>query len=306
MMKESTSIRTISEHLPDILKRAVLAMRSEDISGLTEIRLRSTRSASLVYPDKVRFLCGDGSVTSFPNDTRCIVAAPEIMTETADLLCHYSRHSCQRELSEGAFSLGGGVRAGVSGKYSAADGKTLTDISSVNFRISRSVTGCADEVFNISDLDVENLLICGGVNSGKTTVLRDLCRQWGDIRKTALIDERNEISAFSGGQPHNDVGEMTDIIVGCERWKGINSAVRSMSPDIIFCDEIADDKDAEALLKAHGCGVHFAATIHAGDMESLMQRAAAKALISEGVFRRAVFLQGSSAPGKIREVRRLR
>ncbi|MDE5556128.1 MAG: stage III sporulation protein AA, partial [Ruminococcus sp.] len=124
----------------------------------------------------------------------------------------------------------------------------------------------------------------------------------GNNFKVSLIDERNEISSVSGGIPENDVGVLTDVLVGCRRADGIISAVRTLSPDMIFCDEISTSEDSEAILRAFGCGVRFTATVHAENYENLIRRYAIRPLLENGVFEYAVFLEGM---GKIREIRRI-
>lgn len=150
------------------------------------------------------------------------------------------------------------------------------------------------------------MLICGGVNSGKTTMLRDYCRLCGKRFKVSLIDERNEISASVSGQPYMDIGVMTDVFVGTKRSDGINSAVRTLSPDMIFCDEISTFEDTEAIIRGYGCGVRFAATLHAENYNDLLKRSVAQPLISAGVFDYAVFLGRSENFYGIKEIRRLK
>ena len=78
-----------------------------------------------------------------------------------------------------------------------------------------------------------------------------------------------------------DIGVMTDVIVGMNRSKGITSALRTLSPDMIFCDEISTEEDAAAILAAHGCGVEFAATIHCTSYDDLMKRRIAADLLKQ-------------------------
>ena len=120
-----------------------------------------------------------------------------------------------------------------------------------------------------------------------------------------LIDERNEISATVAGTPTNDVGLNTDVLVGTSRADGVISAIRTLSPDFVFCDEISSSEDASAIIQGHGCGVQFVATVHAGSYDELMCRRVAAELIDAGVFRYAVILAGAQAPGKVAEIRRL-
>ena len=59
------------------------------------------------------------------------------------------------------------------------------------------------------------------------------------------------------------------------------------------------------MLQAHGCGVKFAATIHAENYDQLLSREVFKKLHKVGFFDLAVFLSGSDSPSKVREIRRI-
>lgn len=301
-MDGRTSYETIITYMPPEIRHA-MKQSAGNFCSLSEIRLRSGRAVSFVYTGKTMFLTSDGTLTADYHDSRCICTTAADIHRIVEALCRYSVHSCSKELSEGFFVIGGGIRVGVAGTVTGTAERTIKDFSGLNFRIARSVTGCAEELCRRTY--GRSVLVCGGVNSGKTTILRDLCRILGNTRKVVLIDERNEISASSGGTAGRDVGVMTDVIVGAERAAGILSAVRTLSPDVIICDEISDIKDAEAILSAAGCGVSFTASIHAENYEELLKRKSAVALIDAGVFEYAVFLQGSAFPSKIKEIRRI-
>lgn len=301
-MAERTSYEIIAEYLPKGLMEAFLSVRQSERQEVSELRLNSGRPAAMVYPDKVMYLTR-GSLTANPRNTSVVIVMPTDISATVDSLSHYSIHSCTRQFAEGVFVLRHGVRVGMSGSYNA-DG-IITDITGLNFRISRNVNGCADEVYNLLRKTNGGVIICGGVNSGKTTILRDLCRQTGDHFKTVLVDERNEIACTNGGIIENDVGTLTNVLTGCSRSKGIVSAVRTLSPEFIFCDEISTDRDTSAILGSMGCGVRFCATIHGGSFDEMMDRPIMKKLAEQGVFGYAVILEGSRNVGKIREIRRI-
>ncbi len=298
-MTDSTSYEIISSYMTPNIRNAMNHV-SEKERTATEIRLRCGRAVSYIFPDRIKYLTRSGQlVESFHNSENVIVTSDDIK-QIVEKLCHFSIHSCARELHEGYFVLRGGIRVGVAGTYSDTAGKTINSFNALNFRIARCIEGCASEIYR--RVSGKSVLICGGVNSGKTTILRDLCRLSGNSFKVTLIDERNEISSMSGSVPENDVGILTDVLVNCGRADGIISAVRTLSPNMIFCDEISTSKDSEAILQAFGCGVKFSATVHAENYENLLKRQAIRPLLENGVFEYAVFLEGI---GKIREIRRL-
>ena len=103
--------------------------------------------------------------------------------------------------------------------------------------------------------------------SGKTTVLRDLCRLISDesMKKIAVIDERCELS---GG----DLGFNTDILKNYPKAIGIEIAVRTLSPDVIICDEIGTLDEARELCSLFNCGVKFVVTMHCSDLNELKRR----------------------------------
>lgn len=303
-MRERTSYEVVCSYLPERLRRVMNSISINDRRGLTEVRLRSGRPVSMVYPYGFRFVTDTGELTASHKNSACLCVSPAEIAAAVEMLCKYSVHSCRRELCEGYFVPACGIRVGAAGTVNTSAGGAMSEFSSLNFRIAREVKGCAEELYRMCG-NSSGVLICGRVNSGKTTILRDLCRITGNSEKAVLIDERNEISASSGGSAGFDVGAMTDVIVGQERAAAICTAVRTLSPEVIFCDELAVPADSAAILSAFGSGVRFAATIHAGTYEELMKREVGRSLIEAGVFGYAVFLQGSGGCSEIREIRRL-
>ena len=65
-----------------------------------------------------------------------------------------------------------------------------------------------------------------------------------------VVDERGEIAAVYKGIPQNDIGRFTDVITNVPKPIGISILIRSMSPDIIVCDEIGSNQDIKAIEEA--------------------------------------------------------
>lgn len=306
-MKGCTSYDVICSYMPEELRRIMRKIPQQSLNGLSEIRLRINNPVSYVYGGISKFLIDSGDLVSGYDASACIRCDRATIERIFAALCRYSVHSCQRQLSEGFFTLKNGVRVGIAGTYASDSSGKIKYVSSLNFRLSREVKNCAGELFErIFSSGLRSLLICGGVNSGKTTLLRDLCRLCGIKSKVVLIDERSELAASVGGIPTNDVGIQTDVLDGCVRSEGIVSAIRSLSPQIIFTDEISTPADADAIMQGFGSGVKFAATVHAGSFSELLARGVTRSLIDAGVFDYAVILAGESMPGRISEIRRLR
>ncbi len=67
-----------------------------------------------------------------------------------------------------------------------------------------------------------------------------------------------------------DTGENTDVLCGFPKHEGIMLALRSLSPDVIICDEIGGD--AKAVEQCLFCGVCVVAAAHAGSFAELSRR----------------------------------
>lgn len=303
-MKKRTSYEVIAEYTCERIRSALLNVPERVRCRACEIRLRVDRPVTIVCPDAVYGITGGGKVTQDLSSPELLCADMGDIKSAVEKMCRYSVYSCQKEFREGYFILETGVRAGIGGTVTQTEPPVYTDVNSINFRVAREVNGCAAELTELIGVG-SSVLICGEVNSGKTTILRDYCRLCGSSLRTALIDERGEIAAVRNGIPSNDVGIMTDIITGSERCNGMISALRTLSPQLIVCDEISAESDVTALLSVHGSGVRIAATIHAADRNDLLNRSVAQKLIRAGCFEYAAFLVGCTAPSKISSVVRV-
>ena len=92
------------------------------------------------------------------------------------------------------------------------------------------------------------------------------------------------------GNPQNDVGIRTDVIDNVSKSKGMNMLIRSMSPQIITCDEIGSVEDVEAINYAVWCGIKGIFTAHGGNLEEINLNPAISELIRKNIFERLIFL----------------
>ncbi len=270
--------------------RAVRNIPADIFENIREVRLRANRPASVWVNNSIRYIDGNGQLVCRPESA--VNVSAEDVKRTFEAVCQYSVHSFQREIAVGFITLRGGHRVGICGTDISG---SVKNVGSLNFRIAREVRGCSDELCgNVFGNGLCNLLIAGAPMTGKTTVLRDISRNLGKYFKTALIDERGELAAVWNGVPQNDIGLNTDVFDGYDKFRGIMTAIRVMSPQVIICDEIGND--LEALRAAALSGVYIAATVHAASLDELERKG-----IDRNIFDCAVLLTGD---GKVSEIRK--
>lgn len=288
--------------------RSVLAAMNETVkSEVQEIRLRAGRPVVIVTSKGSSFLTANSRLSLIYSDN-CVKAGENEIYDTLNKMCGYSMHSHFEDLLNGYVTLKNGARVGVCGTavYDGCEVKTVKDITGLNIRINRNINGAADSLFNSVFSDgPQNLLIAGAPSSGKTTLLKDIARQFSSGRtgryyKVCVVDERKEL--FSQNAQADILGPNTDIIYGFPKDKGISIAIRTLSPEIIICDEIGSASQTQKILYGLNSGVRFILSVHAQSPEELKNKTAVMSLISEGGFKNIAFLSGSSRPGEIKEI----
>ena len=303
MEKQISKIDGVLGLLPDELSQSVRSVPELERYRIQEIRLRRDKFLSCTVFDKEYFIRADGKLVNTPE--QAVKVSGDNVDTTMKRALQCSVHSYAKEISDGYMTVAGGCRIGFCGtavlsrpvNYTV---ETVKNISSVNIRIAREVIGCADEIMrSVFASDLKSLLVIGVPSSGKTTVLRDICRSLGKKYRLSLIDERNEIAAVSDGRAYNDVGILTDIFTSYDKFDAIMTAVRVMSPNALVCDEIGSKEDMKALEYAVNSGVKLIATTHAPDYDSAKRRSGVSKLIKDKVFDYACVLGTGSLCGKV-------
>ena len=282
------AVERIARTLPESLRNEV----AHCANTLLEIRLRAGRPAQLV--------CAEG---------QCLCGEPfssEQLRGIAGALMEYSIYAWEEELAQGFFTLEGGCRVGVSGRYALRDGRpaALTQLQSLCVRIAREKPGCMDALVRAvcTEGGLQSLLLVSRPGLGKTTCLRDLARQLSERGyNVALADERGELAALCDGIPALDVGVRTDVMDFCPKHIAIAHMVRALAPDVIVTDELGDARDAAAVNDARRSGVAVIASAHAGSIAEAFARASLREMAQ--TFDLAARLDG--APGQVVEIVRL-
>ena len=292
----SEDIGAVLKNIPDSKKGTV-----------QEIRIRVNKPLALSDGATTVFTDADGKIMYTMGEKAFRVSQRGIY-DTFRRICDYSVYSRQDEIKNGYITVKGGHRVGLCGTAVRTDGKisALNDISSMNVRIARQIFGVSEEIINHLYPFEGGILIAGMPSSGKTTLLRDLARSLSlgigcHVTRTAVIDERGELSGTYSGVSYNDMG-LSDILNGYPKGEGIIHAIRAMSPQVIICDELGTDEDCRLVSQGFNAGAVIIASIHAGNYEELMRRKQAVSLIETGAFKNIVMLESSNRPCKIAKV----
>lgn len=298
--------KNIIDVLSPKLKIIIERLTEKEFNRINEIRLRVNKPLSVSINNKSYFISLEGVIQS--NYSNTYIVTQEDVDITLRAACQYSLHSYQKELSEGFITLNGGNRMGICGTCVVKENtvETVKNIYALNIRVAKEIIGCCDDVYNSCFRNgIKNTLIVGPPSSGKTTILRDLCRIIGNENSISIIDERNELAATYNGNPQNDVGICSDVFNGYPRNCGIMIALKTMSPKVIVCDEIGTYEDVTAIKSVLNCGVNIITTAHCGSISEVTKRDCLKSLFEEKVFDNIVLLGTENLLGKVIDIKRM-
>ena len=244
----------MAERNPSIIDRLPRqigeALRQDSLwETVEEIRIR-----------RAKRVCVTARGKNHPLDVYC----PEDMFSTIlQELCAHSLYSHADTIRDGYISVDGGIRVGVCGRAVLCDGKLtgLREISSLCIRLPHRIYGVSAPLYEkMRDGGFhDNVLIYSLPGHGKTTLLRELIpllASGENALRIAVIDTRCELY----GTTEDD---MADVLFGYPRALGMETAIRTLSPQMILCDELMTTEDLTALESCVRCGIPVCATMHA-------------------------------------------
>ena len=268
--------------IPQRIRRPLEFLSESVKSKIEEIRLRTGLPVTLTVSGKTLFLKASGQISDFISRDLIITQKDELQ-EAFRLLCANSVYAHTEEIKKGYVIMRSGHRAGICGTV-IRDG--MKDISSVNIRIAREISGCADEL--LKRFDGGGVLIAGPPGSGKTTLLRDFLRQLsngaaGAFYRIAVLDSRGELSGSYMGENYTDLGVNTDVLMCENKADGANMALRTMYPNIIAFDEIGTAAELDSISESFNAGVTIITTAHIGNAQDLKMRSVTSELLKSGI-----------------------
>lgn len=287
------------EPLSEIFKKYV------NLNKVNEIRLRLNKRIVIYIGGKPYYLSYEG-ITN--NAEKAIIVSREMLYNIIRRATENSVYAVNNQLKQGFLTVKGGMRLGICGEAVVENGsvQTIKNFSSINIRIAREVKNCSLEIFEtIMQGGFNNTLIISPPGAGKTTMIRDILCQMSERSYTyniLLVDERYEIANCFNGQQTLNVGEFTDIISGSNKGYALECGVRSMSPDILVTDELANSNDISSILDIANSGVKLLCSVHAKNIEELRAKSQFKQLLDQRIFKRFVVLSKSRGPGTIEGV----
>lgn len=297
--KYNQAIKALSGSLYMILKEV-----PEEIQrNVREICIRTEKPVIFMCTNDYLFLRKDGKLTRNLNLPLKIASQREL-EESLKMMCKDSVYSYTNEIKNGFLTLKGGHRVGLCGTAVIEDEKIVNvrDISTLSVRIARQMRNSADELLSSINNKFNGIILAGIPASGKTTILRELARKLSvQGEKVSVIDERNEFSGTYAGLAQNDLG-FCDILNGYPKAEGLTQAIRTLSPNVIVCDEIGTERDIQAIRQAVHAGVKLIVSMHAGSIDDFSKRKHCMDILNTEAFDVLAMMWGRTKPGVISQI----
>ena len=306
------AISFLSDYLQSVLNK----VSNNESCKIEEIRLRAFKPVILNFKDKSSFINKHGELIFEINNVHrnILVSSKNDLEISLKKMCNYSMYSYQKEINSGFITLKGGHRVGICGTAVYEYDKDLyicniKDISSMNIRINQKIDSLDEDILNVVKSNFRGIILVGSPGSGKTTILRNIAKVLSGefsfnkknvLQKVALVDERNEFSGNYMGISQNNLG-YADILVNYNKKDAIYHSIRSLSPDVIICDELGSLEDIEAIKFGVSSGVKFILSIHAGSAEEFYKRSIAKEILKLNSFDKIIILS-NTLPGKVKKI----
>lgn len=296
----------------------------EDVIGLFPLKIRGLLNERILKEQiyEIRIKIGKPIIiySRYGESIVDYIPTKDDMKSIIQKISNYSLYAYEEDIRQGFITIRGGHRIGIAGECIMDKGevKTIRNISSINIRISSEIIGCSNKImkyiYSEKGKRIYNTIIISPPKCGKTTILRDITRNISNGipsmglcgRKVVVVDERSEIGACHLGIPQNDLGIRTDVLDNCLKREGMIMAIRSLSPEILICDEIGTKGDIEALLMAFNSGVNIVTSIHGFTINDLYKRKVFQDLLDNGIIERAVVLSSRRGVGTIENIYEIR
>lgn len=283
----SKAFLTAANYLPERLWRAAFSLSQREREICEEIRIRRGRQPKALVGGRYIALTYKGAG---------LTVTKEDIEDILQRATKGSVHTYSEQINNGYITTDEGHRIGVSGEILCENEtvRNVKSISCVNIRIAKPCIGTADGIVKyLYTGGFVNTLIISEPGGGKTTLLRDMCRALSKQYNISIVDERYEIAGNRSQKFSFDIGDC-DVVSGGTKQRGIETMIRSMSPQIIALDEITEEKDVDMICRTIYCGCRFLATAHTLGIKSFYNRPIYKKLVDSDIFDNILYIDNEN------------
>lgn len=288
--RKKDNLRQLLRYFPEKLSDALDGLDDVAIGRLFEINIRASLPVVLSMSEGKFFLTSTGRLTSFFNNNLLSLDEAEVK-QVFERMCKYSVYAQTNNIVNGFITVDNGCRVGVYGT-AVIDENTIVSVRNIcglNVRLASEYNGISSSVAGLFNGRKNNVLICGPPSSGKTTLLKDLCRNLSDNYgyKLSVIDERCEFKDYY-------LGYNADVLCGYPKADGTMIALRTLSPEIIVFDELGSVNEVESVMQGINSGVSFVMSIHCRNKEEALIKKQVKLLLAFKAVDYFVFLKNKA------------
>lgn len=149
----------------------------------------------------------------------------------------------------------------------------------LNLRVGRTIFGMASIIGDILERD-QSFLLVGTSLSGKTTLIRDICRMIAESKRVLVIDTFNEVAGY-GDIAHESIGKAIRITVDDRQQHEVMlEAAQKHSPQVVVVDKVLTKLEVLTLEYLAKKGITIYASVD-GDFQSIGKNQIFSALLGE-------------------------